>query len=161
MREKPHNRENVFSNPAVQGRILIFFFALTAILIATNWIMSWRALSRLSQNVIALSSSDIFHRDVALLLKQQQAALGIQLIIYSLLSLILMALGAIVLSHRIGGPLHNLTAYCRGVVHGDKSPAEVHFRKRDIPQELASAFNEFQRHHGILSSPPEGYGPEV
>ena len=155
MEEKKCNRENVFSNPAVQGRIVIFFFALTALLTAINWTVSWRALTRFSQNVMELSSSDIYQRDVMLLLDQQQAVLMIQLAIYSLLSFVLMALGAVVLSHRIGGPLHHLTTYCRSVAHGKAGPQEVKFRKRDIPHDLATAFNEFQRHHGILPATPD------
>jgi hypothetical protein len=163
MEEKKHTRKNIFSNPAIQGRILILFFILAALLIATNWTMSCRALSRLGQNVMELSSEATYQRDVTLLLKQQQAVLTIQFVIYSLLSFVLVALGAVVLSHRIGGPLHHLTTYCRGVVHGTTKPQAVKFRKRDIPQDVATAFNEFQRHHGIVpaaSDAPKANTPD-
>lgn len=150
MHKRPYTRVNFFSNPAVQGKILLLFFALVVMLVGTNWIMSLRSLLSFGSAVQELPASDSVHKDIALLLEQQQTVLVIQLVVYSILSFVLVALGAILISHHIGGPLHNLVKYCRGVVSGTEKPREIRFRKHDIPQDVCAAFNEFQRHHSII-----------
>ena len=150
MENRPKHRTNFFSNPAVQGRIIFVFFALTALLIATNWFVALRALDSFGQAAIALPGAQGAGNDIQLLLEQQRTVLVSQLSVYTLLSVFLVILGAVLISHHIGGPLHHLASYCRGVARGEKKPREIHFRKHDIPTEVASAFNEFQRHHGII-----------
>jgi hypothetical protein len=155
MDKQPTLRTNVFSNPAVQGKLLLRFFAFALLLVATNWVMALRALISFGHAAAVLPASESVRNDILLLLAQQQTVLIAQLVIYSVLSLLLVALGSLLISHHIGGPLYHLASYCRGVVKGDVKPREIRFRKHDIPKDVAIAFNEFQRHHGIVPSDGE------
>jgi len=150
MDKKANLRISVFSNPAVQGRILLVFFALTALLLATSWVVTLRALSAFGRAAMDLAAAQGIQQDLQLLREQHRAVIVLQMSVYTVLVLALVILGAVLLSHRIGGPLYRLAAYCRGVVRGEIKPHEVRFRKNDIPNDVAAAFNEFQRHHGII-----------
>jgi len=143
-------RTNFFSNPAVQGKILFVFFALTALLLATSWIIALRSLNALGSAAAELPSAQVAKQDILLLLEQQRTVLIAQLSIYTVLSALLVFLGTLLISHHIGGPLYHLASYCCGVARGETKPREVRFRKHDIPKDVATAFNEFQRHHGII-----------
>ena len=150
MVERMKTRTNFFSNPAVQGKILMVAFLSAVLLIGTCWVMSLRALDTAAKAAASLSVSSEAHSDIALLFAQQRSVLITQLAVYSLVSFVLVSLAALFVSHNIGGPLHHLVTYCRGVVKGDVEPRAVKFREHDIPHDVADAFNEFQRHHGII-----------
>lgn len=126
------------------------FAALTALLLATNWMVALKSLNTFGSAAIDLTTSQTLRQDIQLLHEQQRAVLLSQLSIYTVLVSTLVILGALLLSHRIGGPLYRLATYCRGVARGSIKPHEVRFRKNDIPTDVADAFNEFQRHHGII-----------
>lgn len=154
-------RTNFFSNPAVQGKIILLFVALAVLLVAMSWVMGIRALNAFGQAASELPAAASVQNDIQVLLVQQRAVLVSQLAVYSVLALLLVLLGAALLSHHIGGPLYHLVAYCRGVARGDTKPRLIRFRKHDIPQEVAEAFNEFQKHHGIASEEePSEKSPE-
>ncbi len=150
--EKKKIRTNLLSNPAVEDRILLVFFVLSILLIGTNWVIAIRALNVFADEVMALSMAPATKSDVDVLLGHEKLVLVTQLSVYSLLSLIMVGMCALIVSHHIGGPLYHLAHYCRGIAKGTEEPDEIHFRKHDIPHDLADAFNEFQRHCGVLPS---------
>jgi len=152
MTEGTKIRTQYFSNPAVQGKILLVSFISTVLLIATSWIMGLRALAAAEKASLALQVSEAVQKDIVLLFDLQRTVLVSQLAIYSIVSFALVSLAALFVSHNIGGPLRHFTGYCRGVVRGDVNPCELRFRRHDIPHDVADAFNEFQRHHGIINS---------
>ena len=152
MSEKLKSRKQLFSNPAVQGKILMVSFLSTVLLVGTSWIMSLRAMFTTAKAAAALPVSPAVQNDLIFLFEQQTTVLVIQLIIYSIVSFTLVSLAALLVSHHIGGPLRHFVEYCRGVVKGGTKPAELTFRKNDIPHDVAKAFNEFQLHHGIIKA---------
>jgi signal transduction histidine kinase len=72
--------------------------------------------------------------------EQERALLQIAVLI-GFGQLVLFNLAAVIVSHRIAGPLYRLQRHLKAVAAGSE-PADVRFRNGDLYQELAEACNE-------------------
>jgi methyl-accepting chemotaxis protein len=152
MKKPTHSRhrKQLFSNPAVQGRIMAAVAVLAVLYGATAYYMSRSALWSLSGEVLRLPLSDVNRADVRLLLEQQSLTLNIQMALFIVLVIMMLMLGGLLMSHRIGGPIYQLVTYLRQMARGTVEPRRIRFRKHDFFHELADAFNDFQEGRGIL-----------
>ena len=149
-------RWQLLSNPRVQLRIIYLFGWLALLFAGTNYYIAKSTLKAVAAEILRLPLSNANRTDVGLAVRQQATTLDVQMLLFTLLSLVTLLLAGLVLSHHIGGPIHQLTTYLKGVVAG-KAPREIHFRRHDFFNELAESFNLFQRNRGIL--PPENGNP--
>ena len=147
---RSYKRKQIFSNPTVQWKIVSVFGAVAALFIATNYQVVHRLLSALGNNVSRLPLSLENRADLILMLEQQEQMLDVQLAIFTFLSIFLLVMGGVLLSHRIGGPLFQMRTYLDEMAAGSGQPRRITFRKRDFFHELANSFNKFQQSRGIL-----------
>jgi hypothetical protein len=145
-----HRRRNYFSNPKAQTRIIVFFSVLAFIYAAVNFYIGTRGFLVASQQILSLRLDAGALHDIQIVLKEQAAILRIQLTLFALLALCMVAMGAVLLSHRIGGPMYQLGKYLNGVSDGTVKPRRIRFRRDDFFHEVADAFNQFQEKRGIL-----------
>jgi len=152
MIKKKHNRrKNILSNPKEQMRIIIFFSILAIIYAAINYIMNIRALNTMTNKILEIPQSLEMQHDVGVLLSHQTSTLSIQLIIFTLLAILMLIMGVVLMSHRIGGPIYHITKYMREVSSGSAQPRRIKFRKGDFFHEMADTFNKFQEKQCILN----------
>ena len=158
MKKKPardYVRRELISNPSVQFRI-IFVFALLAILYATlNYYISTHTLEAFGQDVLDLPLPSAERVDAGILLDQRLRMLDIQLAMFTFLSVTMLLMGGVYLSHRIGGPMFQLSNYLKRVTSGEEPPRRVTFRKPDFFHEVSRRFNAFQIKFGILKDEAE------
>ena len=150
-------RRQIFSNPAVQVRIVAVFAAIAALYIAVGLWINYRLLASLGGEMTALPVGPALREDIATMLDQQTRVLDVQLGLYTFQSEFTLVMAGVLLSHRIGGPIHHLSSYLQGVADGQVRPREIRFRRGDLFHDLARRFNAFQRSRGIL--PPEAPEP--
>lgn len=151
MANNTHNRrKNILSNPKEQMRIITFFSILAIIYAAINYFINMRALHTLANKIIDTTQSVEVRHDVGILLTQQSSILNIQLIIFTLLAISMLIMGVVLMSHRIGGPIYHITKYMREISNETTQPRPISFRKGDFFNEMADAFNTFQKKQGIL-----------
>lgn len=155
---RSYKRKEIFSNPRVQSKIVIVFGALAVLFIATNYQVVHRLFADLSNDMVRLPLAPENRTDLFLILEQQEQMLDIQLAIFTFLSIFVLVVGGVLLSHRIGGPLYQLRKYLDGMTEGTVRPRRIGFRKYDFFHDLADSFNRFQRSKGILEEEPETSG---
>ena len=151
---RQYKRKDVFSNLKVQLKIVLVFAVLAILFVAVNYYIGKRLLTSLSDDVMRLSLAGDSRSDLALMLEQHGQTLEIQLAVFTFLSIFVLLIGGVLLSHRIGGPLYQLRKYMREVAQGTVEPRRIRFRKHDFFHELAASFNEFQVSKGLLT--PDG-----
>jgi len=157
-----HNRRrNVLSNPHPQLRIIAFLLALGLIYAAINVYISKSVLRAMTLDVLALPMPLSSFRDVQILALEHEAALDLQLAVFTFLSFCMLGLAGILLSHRIGGPMTHLRQYIEGLTDGTEKPAPVRLRKHDFFDDVVQAFNRFQEKQGLLDGTADTVpGPE-
>jgi methyl-accepting chemotaxis protein len=153
-----NRRRNVLSNPGVQIRIIAIFVTLALLFACTNYYVSKRALRSLYDDLAGSSLPDAARMDLTASFQQQNGTLDAQLALLTVLSLVVLTLSGLFLSHSLGGPIHRLTGYCRNVASGRIKPARLRFRRHDFFHDLIEAFNEFQDSRGILPKSDPGDG---
>jgi len=146
-----NRRREVLSNPKVQIKIILSFVFLALLYVGTNYYVSNNTLKTFADHVLDLPLSERDRSDVIVLRGQQAMILNAQLYVFTLLTLLILVLGSIYLSHKIAGPIFRINKYLQSVSKGEKKPHEIHFRKYDFFDDLAENFNEFQKDCGILS----------
>ncbi len=149
-----YKRKEMFSNPRVQLRILMSFGFLALLFIATNCYISKQLLSNLGEQVLQLPLSANNQADLVLILEQQGRNVALQLALFIFLSVFVLLMAGVVLSHRIGGPIYQLTKYLDEMSRDAVKPRRIKFRKSDFFGKLATTFNTFQESRGIV--PPAG-----
>ncbi|MCX7591224.1 MAG: hypothetical protein N2255_06300 [Kiritimatiellae bacterium] len=145
-----YKRRQILSNPRVQLRIIGVFFVLAVVYAATGYFVVTSVLRRFANDVLALSLSGTARNDVVILLRNHMDTLNIQMGLFIFFSIFILTMAAVLLSHRIGGPMYQLRKYLHEMARGETEAREIRFRKGDCFHDLADAFNEFQRSHGIL-----------
>ncbi len=151
---KRQRRRTVLSNPAFQIKLIVIFALLAILYAVTNFYVSLNTLNAVSADMKTLAVTEQTSADIQILLDQRRSVLVLQLSLITALSLAMLILGGVYLSHKIGGPLGRLYRYMQSIVDGWGSPQPIHFRKYDFFTELAAAFDRFQRHVGVLKPPP-------
>lgn len=135
----PLLRRNYFSNPRLQWRLIFVANVLalmTGGLIATLAMYTQTGLGNLSA-LVARCTQDA--SALAYIAQQEQTFLRLCLLV-GLLQFLLLNLMAVILSHRIAGPLYRLEHHLNAVGDGGE-PTDVRFRKGDLYAELATACN--------------------
>lgn len=145
-----HRRRQVLSNPRVQLRIIAVFFLLAVAYAATGYFVVISALRRLGNETLSLTLPASARSDVVILLRKNLETLNIQMGIFIFFSIFILTMAAVLLSHRIGGPIYQLEKYLQQMARRETSAREIRFRKGDFFHDLARSFNEFQRSRGIL-----------
>ena len=88
----------------------------------------------------------------------QRSTLNVVFLTTLFLVLFAMLLGALIVSHRIAGPLYRLKANLREVANGGEV-RELRFRKDDYLQDIVGHYNSAMRHlqtaRGLPLPPPE------
>ena len=146
-------RKSILSNPREQSKIILVFALLAAAFIAVNWYVGRNALAELQEGMAKVVLPRVSAADVTVLFEQQTTALDLQLVLFSLLTVFVLVLGSVYLSHKISGPITQLINYFRGVAAGNVAIRKIRFRRRDFFLDLAASINEFQRSQRLL--PPE------
>lgn len=145
-------RRNYFSDPKTQSRVLIFFFVLSFVYAVLNIDISHRAYNALSDDIMGIETMPASSRFEAKVITDKYAyVLTIQSILFAILSMGMLMMAGMLLSHRIGGPITNLRLYMSRVCSGEIEARPVRFRKDDLCHELATLFNRFQVKFGIIS----------
>jgi hypothetical protein len=148
-----HKRKQIFSNPKVQIKIVITFAFLAVLYATANYYIAKGTLWSFSADVLQLDLSETNRDDVNMLLKQQSETLNLQLLLFTALTCIVVTLGGLLMSHRLGGPIYQLRRYLRALTDGSTDPHRIRFRKHDFFHDLADAFNNYQEYQGLV--PPE------
>ncbi|MCK5529590.1 MAG: hypothetical protein KAI74_07885 [Kiritimatiellae bacterium] len=146
-----YKRKEVFSNPAVQSRIMITFLFLTLLFVITNFFISQRLLSAISSQIMKLPLSPENSTDAIIIMSQQGSTTLIQMGVFIFLSVFVMLMSGIILSHRIGGPIYQLHKYFDDMSENKIKPRKIVFRKNDFFHELTDSFNKFQVSQKILN----------
>jgi methyl-accepting chemotaxis protein len=149
-------RRRLLSNPREQWRIIYLFGWLALLFAGTNYYIAESTLNAISAEILRLPVSDANRTDIVVAVRQQTTMLNVQMLLFTLLSLVTLLLAGLILSHRIGGPIHQLTSYLKALTAG-MMPRAIRFRRHDFFHDLAESFNLFQRSRGIL--PPEDGKP--
>jgi len=155
-RKRAYKRREWLSSPGFQGKIIAVFGLLAVLYIASIWRIAGRVLSAVGAEVGALDLSVQQQRDLSVILLQQHRVLSWQLGVFTFLCVFVMAMGGVVLSHRIGGPLYQLRRYLDGLTDGTVKPRRIRFRKHDFLHNVADAFNRFQESRGMLDGKTSG-----
>ena len=153
-----YKRKEMLSNPRVQLRIMLSFGFLALLFIATNCYISRQLLGGITRQVLQLPLSPANQADLVLILEQQGGNVALQLALFIFLSVFVLLMAGVVLSHRIGGPIHQLTKYLDEMSRDAVTPRRIRFRKNDFFHKLAVTFNTFQESRGIV--PPAGDGDQ-
>jgi hypothetical protein len=148
-----NRRRNILSYPRAQLQIIVLFAVLAAVYSTTNHYISASALGRVTERVLDVSLSNEARHDIGIIMDNQLEIINIQLMLFTFLSIFMLTLAAVLLSHRLGGPIYHMRKYLRESAAGEGEPRRVKFRKGDFFHDLATAFNEFQEKNGII--PPE------
>ena len=150
--KKRNRRRNILSNPKAQIRIVAFFALLASVYAATNYYIAMKALNTLAGEVLSLPLSNSLRYDVGVMLNNQAEVLNLQLALFTFLTIFMLSLGGVLLSHRIGGPIYRIREHLKGLTDGSMQPHYVHFRKGDFFHDLADAFNKYQEKQGHLQA---------
>jgi methyl-accepting chemotaxis protein len=149
--KKRYKRKEVFSNPVVQYRIMGTFLFLTVLFIITNFFISRRLLIEISNEIMSLPLSAENSADVMVIMSQQGTTSLIQMGLFIFLAVFVLLMAGVVLSHRIGGPIHQLNKYLEDVTENKTKPRNIIFRKNDFFHKLAGNFNKFQASNKIIN----------
>ena len=159
---RKNRRRNVYSNPKAQSKIILLFFLLAVLYAGVNWYISLHTIRELASSMDALPLSEVARHDLDVLVSERTYVLNLQLTLFTVLSTLTVALGGLLLSHRIGGPIYHLRTYMKGLAAGHVAPGPVCFRRNDFFHDLAAAFNALQRKQGLLPAGEAGDdGPET
>lgn len=148
-------RKEVFSNPSVQLRIMVTFLSLTILFVITNFLISQRLLSAVSNQIMNLPLSPENSTDVIIIMSQQGSTTLVQMGAFIFLSVFVMLMAGVILSHRIGGPIYQLHKYFDDMSDNKIKPRKIVFRKNDFFHELIDSFNRFQVCKKILNDEPK------
>lgn len=151
--ESRAKRRQLFSNPKVQLRIIIFFAVMALLYAGTNCYMMKATLTSISDDLLELPLSPTARHDADVVIRQNEATLDIQLAVFTFISVTVVLMAAVFFSHTIGGPIFSLNRYMRAVAQGDTKPRRLHFRKTDFFGDLADSFNVFQESQKLI--PPD------
>lgn len=145
-----NRRRDVLSLPRAQIRIILVFGILALVYGLVNVYVSKYAFTKLADAALHLQTSPVVHRDLLVIVYEQEATLELQLSIFTFLSFCMLCLAGVLISHRLGGPIYHLKKYIQDIITGAAMPRAVKFRKDDFFHDLAESFNRFQEHAGIL-----------
>jgi len=145
-------RRNVFSNPKVQLRIVLTFAIIALLYACTSWYVSVSSLKAISREIQTLELSEAQYRDASIIVRERAVTLNLQLMMQTFVAFVLLTMAGVVLSHHIGGPLYQLSAYLRDIVDDRTKPRRIGFRRHDFFRELPDLFNAFQSKFGILQN---------
>lgn len=145
-------RRSILSYPRPQMRLVGLFLLLALAYGAVNGYVTTAALYRLIEDVAHLPLSSETRADLQVLARQHARTLYAQMMLFTALTLLMVVLGALLVSHRVAGPVRRLSRYLRGLAQQSVTPERICFRKHDFWHELAEDFNRFQEVWGILPS---------
>lgn len=134
-----NKRKVLLINKRFQLSMLSWFFLLAIGLIALFYTANWyffQNLTKLAQEA-GLPSDHVFFQFI----EGQKIIMNRIYIITSSLSIVVITVGGLVLSHKIAGPLYRLTRHLEKNSMENVTP--VKFRTGDYFQEIQHAFNEF------------------
>jgi methyl-accepting chemotaxis protein len=141
MQEK-HSRKpkTLLINPAFQLKVVGYFLGLClvngAIFLGTI-IIFFRKFETYGV-ALELPENHIFY---TLLRNQRDVMLGLSAVTLCV-SLLILALAGLYLSHRIAGPIHRLKGHLLLISQNNSPLEKVHFRKNDEFHDLQDAFNK-------------------
>ena len=144
-------RSKYFSDPKTQSRVLVVFLILSVVYAALNIYISQRAYTALSSDMMELEMPSRTRLEADIIVDEHAMALKLQSVIFTVLSMGMLMMAGMLLSHRLGGPITNLRLYLSRVCSGEIEARPVQFRKDDFFHDLASLFNRFQVKFGIIS----------
>jgi methyl-accepting chemotaxis protein len=133
-------RRNYFPNPRLQWQLIFAANGLaliSAVLIALLMFLAQLHLESCASLLPLASGQGTLRATIA----EQETSLLRSCVLIAITQFVLFNLVAVVLSHRIAGPLYRLQKHMREVAAGS-APNDVKFREGDLFQELAVACNE-------------------
>lgn len=136
----PITRKTYFPNPRLQGQLIFAANVLALISTVLMLLLMFLAQLHLESCANMLPSSAGLGGLRTAIAAEESSLLKICLLIAAA-QFLLFNIVAVVLSHRIAGPLYRLQKHLREVAAG-KPPNDVNFRKGDLYQDLAEASNE-------------------
>ncbi len=152
-----NRRRSVLSSPGAQLRMIIFFCVLAFVYASVNLYVSHAALKELSQQMREqVAVSDQQRHDVDLLWNQKSEELVLQVGLLTVLTLVMLLMGSLVVSHRAAGPVYHLEMYLKGRAANTIKRRNISFRRYDLFPALAAAFNLYQNRF----DPPDASGSD-
>ena len=145
-----NRRRNYLSQPKTQLRIIVFFVVMALVYGSLNIYIGNSAYTSFGHDVLSLELSASQMHDVSVMFDRHRDSLYIQLAVFSFLSLLMLLLSGLLLSHRIGGPIYHMKNYFKGLSVGRCQPRRIHLRKHDFMHDLADAINEYQIEQGLI-----------
>ncbi len=136
---KMQNRllSNILINKRFQLSILGWFIFLSLLMVGCFYLSNWFFFKVMEQEALAagLDGQHVFFKFLA----DQKSLMNKIFAVTSVISTIIIILGGLILSHKVAGPLTQLTQHLRK--HPLKSMVPVKFRKGDYFPEIEEAFN--------------------
>lgn len=126
-------------NKPFQLSILGWFSVMAVLLVLTFYSTIWYFFYNFKKEAVAagLPPGHVFFA----FLNEQKVAIDHVFIFSSGVAFILLAVGGIFLSHKVAGPLHQLTEHLKN--HNKENIPPLQFRKGDYFVEVQDAFNDF------------------
>jgi hypothetical protein len=135
----PITRKSYFPNPRLQFQMIFAANVLALISAAMMGTLMFLTVVHLESCISVLHLAPGPGTLPESVVRQEQDLLRIWLIV-AFVQFLLFNLTAILMSHRIAGPLYRLQSHLKAVAAGAE-PSDVKFRKGDLYQEIAEACN--------------------
>jgi hypothetical protein len=140
-----NRRKNLLSYPAAQMRMIGIFAFIAVFYAAVNIYVSRASLVGFAEDLRKdVVTNEQAQHNIDIVLTQKRHALDIQLSVLTVLSLIMLCLATLVISHRVAGPIYHLRKYMSDVVAGRRAKTNMTFREHDFFQDVPSIFDAFQ-----------------
>ena len=132
-------RKTFLINKPFQLSILGWFLLFAVLLTATYYSAVWYFFFNFKKEAVlaGIPPGHVFYT----FLNEQKMAIDKIFLISSCIAAVLLIVGGILLSHKVAGPLHQLTEHLKN--HDKENVTPVHFRKGDYFSEIQDAFNNF------------------
>jgi hypothetical protein len=140
MNVKKKERIALLVEPRFQGMLLLYVNALTLILIAVIDYGISRLFSQLEIHLPLLSLEP--EHPYLVIVQQQRRSLWALYVASSALVVFLANVGALVIGHRIAGPIYRIRMQIQSLRAGSKG-ANLKFRKTDFFKHLEKEWNEY------------------
>lgn len=153
-----HKRRDIFSYPREQIKLVAVFGLLAFLFITTNVYVSKSTITAVSKEMMEQNLTAAQRHDLQIVVGQRNAALDVQMAMLTFLSVFVLVMSGVYISHKTMGPMTQLRNYLRGMSKGETRPRRIAFRRGDMFTEVAEAFNLFQESLGVFDKVPPSDG---
>ncbi len=132
-------RRIYLNHPKFQLEFVSWFIGLALFALLALYLANQAILGRTTQAASELGLGS--HASTLALIAEHRKALRVIFMLTAAIVVCILALGGLILSNRVAGPLQRLENHMRRTAESDQPIDEINFRKSDYFQEVAEAYN--------------------